>query len=166
MQVGFGVAASAAVRTLDDVTIISEATARALHRLKQEEETRGDYLLHSLFNTICHGDVVSHLVATPSVHPVQDALRFELTFVNKTLSDFAMLPAIVHTNRHMSNMHTQLQHVHSSTCSCRLRLQLENLVFRSKHWIVTWLQMLMCTLFNLCTYGNKMRTLHMRSQRC
>ncbi|DBA70150.1 TPA: hypothetical protein ACH3X2_012202 [Trebouxia sp. C0005] len=30
---------AAAVRTLDDVTIISEATARAFHRLKQEEES-------------------------------------------------------------------------------------------------------------------------------
>lgn len=34
-----GVAAFAAVRTFDDVTIMSEATARAFHRLKQEEES-------------------------------------------------------------------------------------------------------------------------------
>ena len=27
------------VRTLDDVTLISEATARAIHRLKREEES-------------------------------------------------------------------------------------------------------------------------------
>ncbi len=33
----FEIAAFAAVRTLDDVTLISEATARAIHRLKQEE---------------------------------------------------------------------------------------------------------------------------------
>ena len=39
MQVIFGVGTFAAVRTLDDVTIISEATARAFHRLKQEEES-------------------------------------------------------------------------------------------------------------------------------
>ena len=39
MQVGFDVAAFATVHTLDDVTIISEATARAFHRLKQEEES-------------------------------------------------------------------------------------------------------------------------------
>ena len=39
MQVIFGVAAFAAMLTLDDVTIISEATARAFHRLTQEEES-------------------------------------------------------------------------------------------------------------------------------
>ena len=39
MQVEFGVVAFAAVRTLDDVTIFSEATARAFLRLKQEEES-------------------------------------------------------------------------------------------------------------------------------
>ena len=32
-------AAVAAVRTLDDVTLISEAIARAVHRLKREEES-------------------------------------------------------------------------------------------------------------------------------
>ena len=32
-------AAFAAVRTLDDVTLISEATARAIHRLKREEDS-------------------------------------------------------------------------------------------------------------------------------
>lgn len=31
--------AFAAVRTLDDVTLISEATARAIHRLKREEDS-------------------------------------------------------------------------------------------------------------------------------
>ena len=62
----------AAVQTLDDVTIISEATARATQRLKQEEESErdpeqtissgADHQLHSLFNTICHRDDVSHHV--------------------------------------------------------------------------------------------------------
>ena len=45
MQVGSGVAAFAAVRTLDDVTIISEATARAFHRLKQEEESEREEII-------------------------------------------------------------------------------------------------------------------------
>ena len=39
------VAAFAAVRTLDDVTLISEATARAIHRLKQEEESEQEEII-------------------------------------------------------------------------------------------------------------------------
>ena len=66
-------------------------------------------MLHSLFNTICHGDDVSHLVATTSLNPVQNCLPFQPKLLNKTLCDFAMLPAIVHLHRHMSNMHKKLQ---------------------------------------------------------
>ncbi len=41
----------AGVRTLDDVTIISEATARAIHRLKQEEESEREEVISCTAST-------------------------------------------------------------------------------------------------------------------
>jgi len=39
------------VRTLDDLTLISEATARAIHRLKQEEESEQEEILSCTAST-------------------------------------------------------------------------------------------------------------------
>jgi len=54
-----------AVRTLDDLTLISEATARAIHRLKQEEESEQEEILSCTASTTPFIKVMmfSHFVA-------------------------------------------------------------------------------------------------------
>ena len=109
MQIGYGVAAFAAVRALDEVTITYQMQLPEYFTRKSKRRQANKRILFVAQppQHHCHGDDLSHLVATPSVNPVQDPLRFQLEF-HKTLCDFAVLPVTVHLDRHMSNMHKQL----------------------------------------------------------
>ena len=93
----------AAVRTLDDVTIISEATARAIQRLKQEEESEQEQTISCTASS------------TPFPKPMMcptwlqlsiselltDFLRLHICYIDKTY-DCSALP-VLHPDRSMSS---------------------------------------------------------------
>ena len=59
-------------------------------------------------------------------------MHFQLKSLNKTLCEFAMLPAIVHLHRHMSNMHKQLQTCTQSQLLLRDEAAAQKLGFQVK----------------------------------
>ena len=91
------VAAFAVVRTLDDVTLISEATARAIHRLKQEEESEQEEIISCTASSTQFVTVMMRPALAQLLHVY---LSIWIPFVNKVCQrNFAgleTLPFIVH----------------------------------------------------------------------
>ena len=100
------VAAFAAVRTLDDVTLISEATARAIHRLKQEEESEQEEIISC---TTASTQFVTVMMCPALAQLPHVYLSIWIPFVNKVCQrnfvGLEALPFIVHRSMYKSSVY-------------------------------------------------------------
>ncbi len=99
-------AAFAAVRTLDDVTLISEATARAIHRLKREEESEQEETISCTASSTLFVKVMMRPALSQLIHAY---LSIWIAFVNKVCQrnfvGLESLPSIVHHGMYKSDVY-------------------------------------------------------------